>query len=206
MPDILDELDQRIAELKQMRDGVSAKPIYDADADLSAARAHWEQGGYAAIAMTNHLALGSEAQKYLQEQIFHAAERVRKGDLSDIEAALTRQFFMLDAMATHYGKAAGTCHDDSKVMAPQLVDMSIRCSKASRQIASAIANIKQPKKTTFIKHQTQNILVAKLDALEEKLNRLEAASNAQVGFGSKGSPAATDIEVEAVGEIDGPKD
>ncbi len=49
MTDILDELNQRIAELKQMRDGASAKPVYDAD--LSAARAHWEQGGYAAIAL-----------------------------------------------------------------------------------------------------------------------------------------------------------
>ncbi|MGP1387366.1 MAG: hypothetical protein ACTS2F_27650 [Thainema sp.] len=210
MPDILDELNEKIAELKQLKaevlDPAIKKQSYDPAADLGKAMAHTQQGGIAAAISAGLLGLGSAGQHHLQESVVRAADRVKSGDMSDIEQVLAEQFLLFNALTLRYADIASTSHAESQVRGPQALDMALKCSRATRQIGAAIAGIKKPKKTTFVKNQVQNILVAKLDALEEKLNRLEVATNAKMDVGSAGSTAPADLEAAAVEVFDRAKD
>lgn len=195
------ELAELLAQL-QPAEPEPEPPPYDPEFDWKKGISHFEVGSFAAVASSKHLKLGQKGYEAVQASVCSAVDRVKAGDLSDIEAALTEQFFLFHSMAVHYADSAANCHPDSKKLAPAVIDMAVKCSKTSKQIATAIASIKHPKQVTFIKNQ-QNNLYARLEEIER---RLGAATDAELDTRSERSPAASCVEVQAVAEEYRPKD
>jgi hypothetical protein len=160
------------------------------DEQREIAYAHLEQGGVMAKAAALHLEVGQEGYKVFQAKVHKAAQQVKDGDLSSIEQALVEQFYMLHSMAAHYGVAAAGLTGSRAKLAPAIVDMTVKCSKASRQLAQTIADLKSPRKTQFIK---QNI-----EAQQNNLYALEQSNAQEMDPRATAGPARSDQELAAV--------
>lgn len=125
--------------------------------------------------------------------ISEATARIKGGDLSDVERVLTEQLFLMHSLTRQssawYQRASLMPH---KKLALQAVSQS---SRATRQIASAIATIKRPKRFTVIEKQ-QNVMVNGADAQSQ--NQLGESQDAPMDTGSQGAPAPIDAEAKAV--------
>ena len=118
------------------------------------------------------------------KEIRAATQRIKTGDLSDVERILTEQLYTLHAATSHYANIINTTQD------PAAENIGLRgltqCSRATRQIASAIAHMKQPKRFTIIEKQ-QNLMVN--GAAPPNPKELGEATNAQVDTSSQRTPA-----------------
>ncbi|MBW4486024.1 MAG: hypothetical protein KME14_26165 [Tildeniella torsiva UHER 1998/13D] len=196
-----------LEQIEKMLAAIEPPPQRSPEKDEEIARSLFDQGAGAGVAAGAHLGLQEQGTKVARAKARQLAKEVEAGDLSGIERALAEQFFMFNAMATHYGMASGNLSGNNAKLSPQIVDMAVKCSKASRQLATAIADLKAPKKTTFIKTQNiesqQNMLVAEVEHLKQ---RLEASEYGQpVDARATGIATAGCPEVETVGEIDRPQ-
>jgi hypothetical protein len=196
----IDQLDKMLAAVQE------PPPEEQRAKDRETAQTHLTQGGFAAMASANHLGIGQAGYEYLQAKVHKTAQAVKDGDLSAIEQALVEQFFMLHTMATGYSAAAGKVNPSSRLTSP-LVDAAVKCSRASRQLAGAIADMKQPRKTTFIKTQNieaqQNNLFAEVEAIKHQLEQSHAPK-----MDTRATPeaAGSSLEVEVMGEVHRPQD
>lgn len=194
-------------QIEKMLAAIDPPPARSPEKDEEIARSMFDQGAGAGVAAAAHLGLEEQGTLVARAKARQLAKQVEDGDLSGIERALAEQFFMFNAMAQHYGMASGNVKGHTAKLSPAIVDMACKCSRASRQLADAIADLKTPRKTTFIKNQNietqQNMLVAEVEHLKQ---RLEASEYGQpVDTRTEGAATAGCLEVEAVGEIDRPK-
>ncbi|MBD2111720.1 MULTISPECIES: hypothetical protein [Cyanophyceae] len=194
-----------LEQANEMLDNIEPPPKRSPEKEDSMARAIYDQGAAAAMASALHFGLEQRGSDVLRAKVWETAKKVKEGDLSDIERALVEQFYMLNSMAVHYGLAAGNLSGNNAKLSPQIVDMAVKCSRASRQLATAIADLKAPRKTTFIKNQSienqqNNMLVAEVEHLKQ---RLEASEYGQrMDTGAEGIAAPGCAEVEAMAEVD----
>ena len=198
-----------LEQIEKMLAAVEPPPARPPEKDEAMARSIYDQGAAAAQGAALHLGLEDRGGEVFRAKVWATAKKVQDGDLSDIERMLVEQFCLLNSMTTHYGLAAANLSggNNTAKLAPQIVDMATKCSRASRQLATAIADLKTPKKTTFIKNQNietqQNMLVAEVEHLKQ---RLEASEYGQpVDTREATATEGSCPEVEAVGEIDRPQ-
>ncbi|MEM9152416.1 MAG: hypothetical protein AAGB19_18435 [Cyanobacteria bacterium P01_F01_bin.3] len=127
-------------------------------------------------------------------EISEAVERVKSGDLSDVERVLTEQLFMMHALTRHslewYRATEMMPH---RQLALKAVNQS---SNGTRQIASALATMKRPKKVVFVDKQ-QNVMVN-----GSPQQQLGESTNAPMDQRSQKTAAPETAGAEAVVEID----
>ena len=130
----------------------------------------------------------------ISEQIRDAQARIQKGDLKDIERVLTQQMFLMNSVTTlnaaWFNQAQLTPHKELALKS------LVKTSNATRQLALAIATIKNPKRFTVIEKQ-QNVMVNKTDTPAAP-NQLGESTNAKVDTGSQGTPEAVTVGAETV--------
>ena len=194
-------------QIEKMLAAIEPPPPRSPEKDEEIARALFDQGAGAGVAAAAHLDLQEQGTKVARAKAHQLAKQVEDGDLSGIERALAEQFFAFHAMSLHYAMASGNGKGNTPKLAPQIVDMAVKCSRASRQLATAIADLKAPKKTTFIKNQNietqQNMLVAEVEHIKQRLEASEYGP--PMDARTEGSATPGCFEVKAVGEVDRPK-
>ena len=202
------DMPQQLEQLEKMLAALEPPPKRSPEKDEEMARSLFEQGAGAGVAAAAHYGLEEQGTKIGRAYARKMAKQVEAGDLSGIERALAEQFFMFNAMATHYGMASGNVKGHTAKLSPQLVDMAVKCSRASRQLADSIADLKNPRSTTFIKNQNiesqQNLLVAEIEHLKQRLEASEYGHPLDSGEERTATPGC--LEVEVMGEIDRPQD
>ena len=142
--------------------------------------------GFATV-IGSALAVDREDTESFQDIFNHCSEmsaRFKKGDLSDLDEVLSAQLVMMHAMTMFYGNAAQNARMTKTVEIS--TDTMLRCSRATRQLAVAIAQIHKPKPAhTFVKNQQNNLNVGD-------------PTNAPMDTSSKGGSTAALPETEAV--------
>ena len=130
----------------------------------------------------------------IRREIAATTERIKAGDLSDVDRILAEQLHLMHAATAHYATK------NAQVQTTEAVELSlkglIQCSRATRQIAVAIANIKNPKRFTVIEKQ-QNVMVNNAEAPGP--NQLGESTNAPMDTGSQGTAAPVDTAAETLG-------
>jgi HD superfamily phosphohydrolase len=138
----------------------------------------------------------SEILTILQEK----SKKIKEGDISELESMLYCQAQMLQSVFAEY---------THKMIAANYINQSTSFSKIAfkaqnqcRQTISALADIKNPKRTTFIKNQAHNQQVNYNKNSEKKLNEsnelLKEVQSETVDTGGTKTPIAADKEMEAV--------
>lgn len=141
----------------------------------------------------------------LQDSIELLANRVKSGDLSDLEQILTSQVLALNALFGQLtSKGSGFLSDSAILKAlpnhpKTLLNVALKAQNQCRATIQTINELKNPKKTTFIKNQLNNVQM-------ELEQRIEALEEGVADHGSKsldGSTEASAIrenqEMETVG-------
>ena len=135
------------------------------------------------------------AQSFLdiRKEVQATAERVKTGDLSDIDRILAEQLHLMHAATAHYANR----NSQAKNLTARESSLKgmIQCSRATRQIAVAIANIKNPKRFTVIEKQ-QNVMVNQSEAPGPQ--QLGESTNAPMDTRSQGKAAAADTAAATV--------
>lgn len=127
----------------------------------------------------------------LQQQF----DRVQSGDLSDAIALLYAQSITMGATSQHYLRVSCELLQTDPKASEAMMNLSLRCGESQRKSLLAIAELQNPKKTTFIKNQMN---VAQLET-----PKLEASSNAPMDIRSAATTERTDSELATVAAIDG---
>lgn len=127
-------------------------------------------------------------------EIHQATERIKAGDLSDVERILTEQLYLMHAATA----VNANWHNQAKILPARDASLKamIQCSRATRQIAVAIANIKNPKRFTVIEKQ-QNVMVNRAETPGP--DQLGESTNAPMDTGSHGTTAPVDTAAETLG-------
>ena len=144
---------------------------------------------------------GGETTLQMFDEIKEVTERIKSGDLSDVERILTEQLCLMHA-ATHHSMS---WYSSTKMMPHRKLALQAvtQTSRATRQIAVAISNIKNPRRFTVIEKQ-QNVMVNGADAQGSK--QLGESTNAPMDTGSQKTSETVDARAEALVEVDRAKD
>lgn len=132
-------------------------------------------------------------------------EAVKTGDLSGLEAILIEQVLVLNGIFTHYAVVG------SKVLAtgkssttPQvgreLLNLALRSQDQTRKTVLAIAELKNPQKTVFVKNQLNQMAIAPTD--QDQQLQLREAHGEEVDTRAKGAAAAVNPDLETVEVFD----
>ena len=144
---------------------------------------------------------GSEAALQVFDEITEVTERIKAGDLSDVERILAEQLCLMHAATQHsMSWYSRTEMIPQRKLALQAVTQT---SRATRQIAVAISNMKNPKRFTVIEKQ-QNVMVNGSDVPGSK--QLGESTNAPMDTGSQRTSETVDARAEALVEVDRAKD
>ena len=142
----------------------------------------------------------------MAESLEATIARVKSGNLEELEAMLVSQAFVLNNLFVQLASKGERSLSDPTVLKTlphhpkTMLDIALKAQNQCRATVEAINNLKNPKKTTFIKNQLNNV---KLE-LEERIEALE-----EVDRGSKALDGGTeaiaipkDRGVETLGELD----
>lgn len=151
-----------------------------------------------------------EAVGELTGEIVKHNQQIKKGDLSNIEELLYSQALMLDATFHKLLSMAAAGTEQEALMSQRfemitgLAAMSLKAQEQSRKTLVALAELKNPKRsTTFIKNYVDKQL-NHLSVDESPTHpQLQEDTRAEMDFGSERKATAADPEVETVGEING---
>jgi hypothetical protein len=142
------------------------------------------------------------AKDGVEETLF----KVKSGNLEDLEAILVNQVYVLNGLFNQLviqGKASLT---EPAVMRSlpnhpkTMLNVALKAQTQCRATVQTINELKNPKKTTFIKNQLNNVKME----LEERIEQLEDIEHGskKLDGGTKATAISIDSEVEAVEVID----
>jgi hypothetical protein len=135
--------------------------------------------------------------------------KVKSGNLEDLEAILVNQVYVLNGLFNQLviqGKAGLT---EPTVMRSlpnhpkTMLNVALKAQTQCRATVQTINELKNPKKTTFIKNQLNNVKME----LEERIEQLEDIEHGskKLDRGTEAAAISIDSEMEAVEVIDGSK-
>ena len=136
--------------------------------------------------------------------------KVKLGNLEDLEAILVNQVFVLNGLFNQLviqGKASLT---EPAVMRSlpnhpkTMLNVALKAQTQCRATVQTINELKNPKKTTFIKNQLNNVKME----LEERIEQLEDIEHGskKLDRGTEATTISVNSEMEALEVIDGSKD
>ena len=151
----------------------------------------------------------AKASGLLQGELDLVTTRIKNGDLSDLEAILTTQSYVLNALFNDL-IAKGSAALFDKTFASELLsdrpklmfNMALKAQNQCRATIAAIAELKNPKRTTFVRNQLNSIQM-----------QMEEIREGVENNGSKALDGSTATEAESIdsflaslGESDRPED
>gem|GEM_PF-1414803 len=133
-------------------------------------------------------------------------EALKNGDMSQLEAILYSQVLTLNGLFSDcVARGARVRVNGKTATAPQFADdlmhTGLRAQDQCRKTIATIAELRNPKKTTFIKHQ-QNLAIAQPDNPQQ----LQETHAETMDIRAARTAESSCLEVEAVAVINGTKD
>lgn len=133
---------------------------------------------------------------------------IRTGDLSDLEASLYSQIKALEKQFFKFSELAAQLYPLNPSAGERAFNMALKAQKQCRQAISTLAEMKNPKRATFIRKQQNNLLLQpdqaqpmQADGQMRSLNpsqQQEAQFNAEMDTRSEGETIPIDPPVAAV--------
>lgn len=151
-----------------------------------------------AIALANLHGAEASNPKLIQElkqPIDQAIEQIKAGNLAPMEEVLVTQAIMLNSIFCNFiAKGSGLMGDPSFAKAlpnypKNLVNLALKAQNQCRSTIEAINELKNPKTTTFVKNQLNNLqleLEQLTEEMEDNAKKLDGGTEAiAVGKDSK---------------------
>ena len=133
----------------------------------------------------------------IAQELKRQAEQIKGGDLSDIEAGLWSASVELGILHSHLQAKAMGALDNRALMVTKpeivkmLLEMSLKVQVEHRKTLTALAQLKNPKQTTFVKQQLN------------QLNQLIQQKNDKaLDGGREGTTTRINPSMETLGELD----
>lgn len=144
---------------------------------------------------------GAEAALGLLEGIQEQSLALAKGDLATAERILCTQITTLQAAFNRYLSLGAALAGKNPEASDRYIQLALRCQDQCRKSILALHELKNPRKSPqFIQNYVDKQLnQLKIDSASLTPPALEESTHAPMDFGSKGTSATTDSEVEAVG-------
>ena len=135
--------------------------------------------------------------------------KVKSGNLEDLSAILVNQVYVLNGLFNQLVmQGKGGLTDPAVVRSlpnhpKTMLNVALKAQTQCRATVQAINELKNPKKTTFIKNQLNNVKME----LEERIEQLETTEHGskKLDRGTEATAISVNPEVEAVEVIDGSK-
>jgi hypothetical protein len=145
------------------------------------------------------------AKDGVEETLF----KVKSGNLEDLEAILVNQVYVLNGLFNQLviqGKAGLTAPAVMRALPNHpktMLNVALKAQTQCRATVQTINELKNPKKTTFIKNQLNNVKME----LEERIEQLEDIEygSKKLDRGTEATAISIDSKMEAVEVIDGSK-
>ncbi|MDJ0634672.1 MAG: hypothetical protein QNJ34_15900 [Xenococcaceae cyanobacterium MO_188.B29] len=146
------------------------------------------------------------AKDRVEETLF----KVKSGNLEDLEAILVNQVYVLNGLFNQLviqGKASLTKPAVLKSLPNHpktMLNVAMKAQTQCRATIQTISDLKNPKKTTFIKNQLNNVKME----LEERIEQLEDIENGskKLDYRTEATAISINSEMEALEVIDRSKD
>jgi len=166
--------------------------------------------GSGAIASIMERGDNSKAINAAFDGVERTLSKVKSGNLEDLEEILVNQVYVLNGLFNQLviqGKASLT---EPAVMRSlpnhpkTMLNVALKAQTQCRATVQTINDLKNPKKTTFIKNQLNNVKME----LEERIEQLEDIEHGskKLDGGTEATAITVNSELEALEVIDGSKD
>lgn len=163
----------------------------------------------------------SESIDVMREKI----DKVKAGNLSDVEATLTAQAVTLDAVFNELARRAALNMGEYMGACETYLRMALKAQAQCRATLETLAEVKYPKAATFVRQQnvayqqqvnngnatsgnketsTHTPAHAHGKSLNQSIELLEAQHGERLDEGTAGTASGNDSHLEAVGTIDRP--
>ena len=114
--------------------------------------------------------------------------KIHAGDLSDLEAMLVQQAYMMnDRFGSFLLMAGRTTKSEAQA---RLMGVALRCQEACRKTAHTLGELKNPKRVTFIKQQLNQLIQ------DAQANGSEKMDNGAAAIASGENPTMEAVAVE----------
>ncbi len=140
----------------------------------------------------------------LVRRLSDSSEKVSSGNMEEVEAMLMSQANTLNAFSNLMLSQIGDGNSMQNIQA--FSDIAMRAQNGCRKTLLALIELKNPKRTTFIKQQNNavNQQINNSENLEQPANQLLCeASNATLDFGRTKEAISINSNMETLGEIYG---
>ena len=148
--------------------------------------------------------LATEIKKELDRQ----TEQIKSGDLSSVEEILIAQLNIVNGMITHYSIKLNGFYSQKEMILkyPKIIegvnDLLAKLFNTSVKLARALADLKRPKSTTFVKQYVDkqlNQLLVERDLQNNQTNQTNQTNSKTLeeGYGTK-MDGRTEREAETV--------
>jgi len=166
--------------------------------------------GSGAIASIMERGDNSKAINAAKDGVEETLSKVKSGNLEDLEAILVNQVYVLNGLFNQLVMQGKASLNEPAVMRSlpnhpkTMLNVALKAQTQCRTTVQTIKELKNPKKTTFIKNQLNNVKM-ELESRIEQLEDTEHGSKKLDG-GTEAKAISIDPEVEAVEFIDRSKD
>lgn len=162
--------------------------------------------GSGAIASIMERGDNTKAVDAAKDGVEETLSKVKSGNLEDLESILVNQVYVLNGLFNQLviqGKASLSSPAVMRSLPSHpktMLNVALKAQTQCRATVQTINNLKNPKKTTFIKNQLNNVKME----LEERIEQLEDTENGskKLDRGAEATAISIDPEVEAVEVID----
>ena len=166
--------------------------------------------GSGAIASIMDSDNNSQATNAAQEGVEETLSKVKSGNLEDLEAILVNQVYVLNGLFNQLVMQGKASLNEPAVMRSlpnhpkTMLNVALKAQTQCRATVQTINELKNPKKTTFIKNQLNNVKM-ELESRIEQLEDTEHGSK-KLDYRTEATAITVNSELEALEVIDGSKD
>lgn len=166
--------------------------------------------GSGAIASIMDSGNNTKAVDAAKDGVEETLSKVRSGNLEDLESILVNQVYVLNGLFNQLVIQGKASLSDPAVMQSlpnhpkTMLNVALKAQTQCRATVQTINDLKNPKKTTFIKNQLNNVKME----LEERIEQLEDTEHGskKLDRGTEGTAISINPEVEALEVINRGKD
>ena len=163
--------------------------------------------GSGAIASIMDSGDNTKAVDAAKDGVEETLSKVKSGNLEDLESILVNQVYVLNGLFNQLVIQGKASLSEPAVMRSlpnhpkTMLNVALKAQTQCRATVQTINELKNPKKTTFIKNQLNNVKME----LEERIEQLEDIEHGskKLDRGTKETAISIDSEVEALEVING---